>query len=73
MTKNNSKSKQQKLREIEDRKIEILLEIDDINKDYRERISRLSSEFEQLDEEYYNLKFESIGKKAKGDFYSSIK
>jgi hypothetical protein len=52
-----------RLKEIEDRKIEILQEISEINMYYRERISRLSSEFEQLDEEYYNLRLKLIGHK----------
>ena len=52
---------QKRLKEIEDRKIEILKEIADTNKNYREKISRLSSEFEQLCEKYYNLQLELIG------------
>lgn len=57
---------QKRLKEIEDRKIEILLEIADINKYYKEKISQLSSEFAQLDEEYYNLQLELINQKQKG-------
>jgi hypothetical protein len=52
-----------RLEEIEDRKIEILQEISEINRYYREEMSRLSSEFEQLDEEYYNLRLELITQK----------
>ncbi len=54
---------QKRLNEIENRKIEILMEIAIINKKYREKISKLSSEFSQLDEEYYHLKLELIGQK----------
>lgn len=56
---------QKRLQEIEDRKIEILLEIADINKYYKEKISRLTSEFAQLDEKYYQLKLELIREKQK--------
>lgn len=54
---------QKRLEEIEDRRIEILNEIADANKNYREKISRLSAEFEQLDEEYYNIRLELISQK----------
>ena len=63
MTKNQSKSKQQRLRIIEDRKIEILLEISNINDNYNEKVSRLNSEYARLDKEQYNLKLELIRKK----------
>jgi hypothetical protein len=58
--KNNSKSKQQRLREIEDRKIEIILEITNINDKYSEKVSLLNSEYERIDKEYYQLKLFSI-------------
>jgi hypothetical protein len=58
------KERQQRLREIEDRKIEILLEIPGI-KDNTERISELNDEYVQLGNEYYNLKFELIREKQK--------
>jgi hypothetical protein len=54
---------QQRLREFEDRKIEILLEIANINDNYSEKISRLNSEYMQLDKEYYNLKLDLLRKK----------
>lgn len=51
---------QKRLKEIEDRRIEILNEIADINKIYRKKISRFSAEFEKLGEEYYNLQLKLI-------------
>ena len=45
MTNNNLKSKQQRLRSIEDRKIEIILEIAKTNDNYSEKVSRLNSEY----------------------------
>jgi hypothetical protein len=61
----NKKNKQQRLRSIEDRKIEIILEIADINNNYNEKVSRLNSEYALLDKEYYLLKLDLIGKKLK--------
>ena len=52
--------KQERLKEIEDRKIEILFEIADINDNYNKMVSQLNSEYARLDEEYYYLKFELI-------------
>ena len=46
--------------EIEDRKIEILLAIGRTNDSYSETISRLGSEYEQLDAEHFRLKLELI-------------
>jgi len=63
MNDNLSIDIQKRLKEIEDRKIEILQEISDINEYYREKLSRLSTEYEQLDEEYYNLRLELIRQK----------
>jgi len=57
--------KQQRLREIEDRKIEILLEIANINDNYSEKVSRRNSEYTQLDKEYYQLHLELLEKKQK--------
>ena len=57
--------KQQRLREIEDRKIEILLEIANINDNYSEKVSRRNSEYTQLDKEYYQLQLELLEKKQK--------
>ena len=50
----------QMLRRIEDRKIEILLEIGDINRQYGERVSVLRAEYDRLDLEYYTLRFEQM-------------
>lgn len=55
--------KQKRLKEIEDRKIEILVEIGKINKSYGEEISKLRSEYIQLDNEYYSLKLELMKEK----------
>jgi hypothetical protein len=55
---------QQRLREIEDRRIEILMKIAYINDDYNERISQLNTEYAQLHEEYYQLQLELIRKKS---------
>jgi hypothetical protein len=57
--------KQERLKEIEDRKIEILLEITDINDNYNKKVSRLNSEYALLDKEYYHLKIELINSKQK--------
>jgi hypothetical protein len=51
--------KQKRLREIEDRKIEIILEIPKINDNIRKMI-QLNHEYVQLDDEYYQLKLEVI-------------
>lgn len=56
---------QKRLREIEDRKIEILLEIPSVN-DNTEKISEFDYEYVQLGDEYYRLKFELIREKQKG-------
>ncbi|UCE74950.1 MAG: hypothetical protein JSV56_04400 [Methanomassiliicoccales archaeon] len=56
--------KQKRLKEIEDRKIEILVEIGQINKSYGEEISKLRSEYIQLDKEYYSLKLELMIEKS---------
>ena len=66
MTNKKNQKKQQRLIEIENRKIEILLELGDINNNYNEKVSRLNTEYAQLDKEYYQLKIESIGKRQKG-------
>jgi hypothetical protein len=62
MTIKNNQEIQQKLREIEDRKIEILLEISNINNSYSKKASRLNSEYLQLDKKYYKLQLELIKK-----------
>jgi hypothetical protein len=61
----NDKERQKKLREIEDRKIEILLEIHSINHNYCEEISELNSEYVKLGDEYYHLRLELIRGKQK--------
>ena len=65
MTSNLYIIKQQRLREIEDRKIEILLEIGNIDDKYSEKISQLNSEYSRLDKEHYNLKIELMKTKRK--------
>ena len=65
MTNKKNLKKQQRLRSIEDRKIEIILEIAEINENYSEKLSRLNSEYAQLDKEYYHLKLELIKTKQK--------
>jgi hypothetical protein len=64
MTKNNSKAKQHRLRQIEDRKIEIIIEIAKMNDNYKEKVSRLNSEYARLDKEQYELKLNLIMKKT---------
>ena len=60
---NKIKSKyNERLNEIENRKIQILLEIASINKNYHENVSRLNSEYSVLHKEYYQLKMELINK-----------
>lgn len=59
----NKQNKQNRLVVIADRKVEILLEIAKINDDYNEKVSRLNSEYKQMDKEYYNLKLRLIKKK----------
>ncbi len=58
------RKRQQRLKEIEDRRIEILLEIPSV-KDNTERISELDYEYVHLGDEYYRLKFELIREKQK--------
>jgi hypothetical protein len=60
----NKMNKQKRLREIEDRKMEILLEIEKSNKCYGEEISKLNSEYAQLDKEQYYLQLDLIKKKG---------
>ena len=66
MTNKKNTKKHQRLRDIEDRKIKILLEIANINDNYSEKVSRLDSEYILLDKEYYHLKLELIKAKQKG-------
>lgn len=55
-------NKKERLREIEDRKIEIILEIPKVNDDIK-KIIQLNNEYVQLDDEYYQLKLEAIKSK----------
>jgi len=63
MTDNMKSKYKERLKYIEDRKIQILLEIASINNNYNENVSRLNSEYEQLHEEYFQLKSEFIKKR----------
>jgi hypothetical protein len=56
--------KQKRMREIEDRKIEIILEIPKINDDI-EKMIQLNHEYVQLGDEYYNLFIEVIKAKQR--------
>ena len=58
MTNKIDFKKQQRLRAIEDRKIEIILNISNINNRYNEKVSRLNSEYARLDKKYYLLKLD---------------
>lgn len=62
MTGGRHEDIRRRLKEIEDRKVEILLEIVHIDEDDLGRISELNSEFIELDEEQYRLKMELIRK-----------
>jgi hypothetical protein len=62
MTNDLYKNKRKRLREIEDRKIEILLEIEKINKCYSKEISNLRSEYRQLGMEQYFMQLVLITK-----------
>jgi hypothetical protein len=64
MTNNLNKNKQKRIKEIEERKIEILLETEKINKRYGKKISKLRSEYSQLDKEQYYLRLDLIKKKG---------
>ena len=67
MTKKIKSKKQQRLGEIEDRKIEILLEIGRINDSYNENVSQLNSEYTRLHEEHYQLQVDIIKKNKMED------
>jgi hypothetical protein len=53
-------SRQRRLGEIEDRKIEILMEIAELNREYDERVSALREEYAELDAEYYQMRLERV-------------
>ena len=65
MTRKKNSKNQKRLCEIEDRKIEILMEIAKINDNYNEQVTRLNSEYTRLDKEYYELRSEMIRSKQK--------
>ena len=54
----------ERMREIEDRRIEILMEIARLNSDYDEMISRLNKEYEKLHEEHYLIHMNLIKMKV---------
>jgi hypothetical protein len=56
--------KQKRLKEIEDRKIEILMEIPRV-KDNIEKLSELNYEYVRLGDEYYHLRLGLIREKQK--------
>jgi hypothetical protein len=56
--------REKRIKEIEDRKIEILLKISGF-KDDIEKLSALNHEYVQLGDEYYKLKLETIRSKQK--------
>ena len=58
MTNKFEKNIQKRLKVIEERKIDILMEIANINNNYKETISRLDSEYAQLHKKYYQLQLE---------------
>ena len=60
------RSKQSRLVEIEDRKIEILLEIGRVNKGYGETVSSLEYEYDELDSEHFRLKLELMRSRGQG-------
>jgi hypothetical protein len=63
MESNRKMGKKKRIQEIEDRKIEILMEIARINRNYDEQVSKLNSEYERLHKELYKLQMEMITKK----------
>jgi len=60
MNNKGKEKKQQRILQIEDRKIEILLEIASINQKYDDKVSSLNSEYEKLHKELYILQVEKI-------------
>ena len=55
------RSQQKKrIQQIEDRKIEILMKIASINKEYDDQVTRLNSEYEKLHKELFALQVEMI-------------
>ena len=64
MVRNVDGAKRQRLREIEDRKIEILLQTGKANRSYADTIIKLDSEYKQLDDEHFRL-FQKLHRKRK--------
>ena len=64
---NSDRRTRERLREIEERKIEILLEIGRVNDQYGEIVSRLDIEYRRLDAEHYKLRCELIRERPKDD------
>lgn len=58
----NSPGITERMKEIEDRKIEILLETGKLNNRYSETIERLNKEYEELNKEYFELKIKLMNK-----------
>lgn len=51
---------QARLEAIEDRKIEILMEIAEVNREYDSRVSALDEEYYELDREHFQLRLDRI-------------
>lgn len=51
-----------RIAQIEDRKIEILFEIADIDEDDTGRLSELNAEYVKVDEEHFRIKMELLSK-----------
>ncbi len=60
MTAGPDPERRRRLAWIEDRKIEILMEIAEINREYDDRVSALREEYTELDSEYFILRFERM-------------
>jgi len=60
MVDNNKTEQKKRMKQIEDRKIEILMEIASLNKEYDDKVTSLNSEYERLHKELYFLQIEKI-------------
>ena len=56
----------QRLSNLEDRRIEILMEIGEVNREYGETMSLLESEYARLTEEYYELRMGQLMSRDRG-------
>jgi hypothetical protein len=63
MSGRSFKNIKSRMKEIEDRKIEILIEIGNINNNINEKVWQLNSEYRKLHKEYYLLQIELLNKK----------